>query len=90
MKLKRTIKIPGVPHRVDEDDWYEGMFIPKNSMVIGNIWAMHMDPRRCPNPMAYDPERHLEKDGSLRSEGGIQSRERSQLVFIDCLNTYNL
>lgn len=27
-----------VPHALIEDDWYEGYFLPKGSMVIPNVW----------------------------------------------------
>lgn len=29
---------PGMPHSVTEDDWYEGYFIPKGSVVAINWW----------------------------------------------------
>jgi cytochrome P450 len=53
------------------------MFIPKGTMVIGNIWAIHMDPRNYPNPMAFDPERYLEEDGNIPWDSGRENRERS-------------
>lgn len=28
----------GLPHRLMEDDVYNGMFIPKGSLVFANIW----------------------------------------------------
>lgn len=33
----RLSSASGVPHRVMEDDVYEGMFIPKGSTIISNI-----------------------------------------------------
>ena len=30
--------ISSVVHRVDEDDEYNGYFIPKGTLVSGNIW----------------------------------------------------
>jgi len=35
---------------VTEDDWYEGYFIPKNTIIMMNIWAMHYDPEYFPEP----------------------------------------
>lgn len=37
-------------HYVIEDDWYEGYFIPKNSVVILNQWALHYDEEQFPEP----------------------------------------
>ncbi|KAF8805763.1 cytochrome P450, partial [Phlegmacium glaucopus] len=41
---RRPPTIMGIPHLADEDDEYQGMFIPKGSTIIGNVWAIHMDP----------------------------------------------
>jgi cytochrome P450 len=32
------------PHRVIEDDWYEGMFIPRGTICLANAWHMNRDP----------------------------------------------
>ena len=34
------------------------MSIPKGSTVILNVWGLHHDPERHPNPDAFDPERY--------------------------------
>jgi Cytochrome P450 len=39
----------GIPHRVTQDDSYEGYFIPAGSIVIGNIWY-GAPPTFCPEP----------------------------------------
>lgn len=36
---------------------YNGYLIPKGATVVGNVWAMHMDPVRFPDPTAFKPER---------------------------------
>lgn len=33
-----------------EDDWYEGMFIPKNTIIMMNLWAMHYNEDDYPEP----------------------------------------
>ena len=40
----RPIVPLGMPHRSTEDDWYEGMFIPKGTIRIANAWRMNRDP----------------------------------------------
>jgi len=51
----------GVPHRSIEDDVYNGMFIPKHSMVISNIRAMTWDERIYSEPKRFNPSRYLPK-----------------------------
>ncbi|RDB17493.1 hypothetical protein Hypma_000997 [Hypsizygus marmoreus] len=46
----------GMPHRVMEDDVYQGYHIPKGASVVANIYAMLQD---CPRPDLFLPERHL-------------------------------
>ncbi|KAJ7600343.1 cytochrome P450 [Mycena floridula] len=55
----------GVPHRSTEDDIYKGMFIPKGSRVIPNIYAMNHDESKYSDPYSFNPSRFMP-----RSEGG--------------------
>jgi len=49
----------GLYHRVTMDDEYEGMFIPKGSILQANIWAITQDEEFYPEPTKFEPERHL-------------------------------
>jgi len=31
-----------LPHRTAKDDWYEGMFIPKGTVCMENLWQCHL------------------------------------------------
>ncbi|KAJ6561174.1 cytochrome P450 [Mycena vulgaris] len=57
----------GVPHRITEDTIHDGWFLPKGSLVITNTlvrhWQMAHDPNVYSNPMAFEPERFIAKDG---------------------------
>ncbi|KAF9552265.1 cytochrome P450 [Agrocybe pediades] len=48
----------GIPHRCMEDDIYEGMFIPKGSIVIANTHAMMRDEDVYREPDKFDPGRY--------------------------------
>ena len=66
MLIRRRTTAPfslglGLPHRVMQDDFYDGHFIPKGSLVFANIWAMLRDPEVFPEPERFNPERYLEK-----------------------------
>ncbi|ESK90250.1 cytochrome p450 [Moniliophthora roreri MCA 2997] len=51
----------GVPHRVTEDDIYQGMLIPSGTVVIPNVEGMSLDERVYANPKTFDPSRFLPK-----------------------------
>ncbi|KAI1617878.1 cytochrome P450 [Exophiala viscosa] len=49
----------GIPHRVAEDDFYEGMLIPKNSTIFIPTWALHHAERYgYDDPYSFKPERY--------------------------------
>ena len=56
----------GLPHVAAEDDWYEGMFIPKGATCMANIWHCNHD-RSVFGDTAdeFKPERHLGDNGEL-------------------------
>jgi cytochrome P450 len=54
----------GIPHASSEDDIYNGMFIPKGTIVYQNVWAMHHDEKVYSDPFTFNPERFApEADG---------------------------
>ncbi|KAK5656691.1 hypothetical protein OQA88_4237 [Cercophora sp. LCS_1] len=55
----------GIPHASVADDVYEGMFIPKGTIVYQNVWAMMHDESVYADPETFWPERYLS-----REEGG--------------------
>uniref|UniRef100_A0A0W0FZK7 Putative cytochrome P450 n=1 Tax=Moniliophthora roreri TaxID=221103 RepID=A0A0W0FZK7_MONRR len=62
----RTVVPIGAPHQSMEDDWYEGYFIPKGTIVIANIWAMNRDKEVYgPDADTFNPGRYIGPDGNL-------------------------
>ena len=55
------------PHALAEDDWVDGMFLPKGTVVIVNAWGMHFDEERFPNPEVFDPD-HFAGTTTLANE----------------------
>ncbi|KAJ7703909.1 cytochrome P450 [Mycena rosella] len=59
-----------IPHRLIEDDYYEGHLIPKGSIVIANVWALNRDPEVYgPDAHLFNPSRYLDKEGNLTVVG---------------------
>nr|WGZ60618.1 cytochrome P450 [Fusarium tricinctum] len=77
-----TTILGAVPHAVTQDDTYNGYLIPKGAGVLNNVWGIHMDPERFPNPRLFDPERYR---GDLQSLGDAAANpdasKRDQFTF---------
>ncbi|EIM84081.1 CyP450 monooxygenase [Stereum hirsutum FP-91666 SS1] len=54
----------GLPHRTSTADTYNGYYIPKDCMVLGNSWAILRDPEAYPDPDTFNPSRFLTHDGT--------------------------
>ena len=49
-----------------------GYQIPKGAIILTNIWGIHHDEKRWPNPERFMPERHLDENGKfLKSDNWI-------------------
>jgi cytochrome P450 len=54
------------PHRSTQDDWYEGMFLPKGTICLANAWHMNRDPDLYgKNTEDFDPARYLDANGGM-------------------------
>ncbi|KAK7992717.1 hypothetical protein PG988_001511 [Apiospora saccharicola] len=74
--------VMGIPHTTTQDDEYKGYHIPKGAMVFLNVWGIHMDPARHPNPRDFDPSRYLHDSKSMReSMLSPDPNERDHYVF---------
>jgi cytochrome P450 len=71
----------GVPHVATEDDWYEGMFIPKGTICIPNVWHCNHDPAVFGEDAdKFRPERHLDEHGELLS-GTVETVQAGHVTF---------
>lgn len=52
-----TALLGGVPHASTREDWYMGYRIPAGAGIVNNVYTIHMDPERYPDPRRFEPER---------------------------------
>lgn len=53
----------GLPHRSLADKEFQGYFIPKNSLILTNMYYMHHNKKVWGDPEVFRPERFLSDDG---------------------------
>ena len=68
-----TVAYLSLPHKATCDSTLNGYEIPKDTVVIFNLWAMHHDEREWDRPHEFDPSRFLDSDGHIIEVAGIKS-----------------
>ncbi|KAJ7145079.1 cytochrome P450 [Mycena crocata] len=61
LRWRPVAVLGGTPHSSTEDLEYQGMFIPKGSTLIANLWGIHLNSMDFPDPHRFDPERFMTK-----------------------------
>lgn len=53
------------PRIAEDDDTFEGYYIPKGTAIWANTFAMSQDPKVYPQPETFRPERFLTAEGQF-------------------------
>ena len=62
-----SLNTNGLPHCTMEDTTLAGTVIPKDTVIITNLWTMHHDKNFWGDPWTFRPSRYLTEDGQLVS-----------------------
>lgn len=55
----------GIAHRATKNTELMGYSIAKNTIVLTNLYSVHMDGKVWQNPEEFRPERFLDRDGNI-------------------------
>ncbi|KAI0066941.1 cytochrome P450 [Artomyces pyxidatus] len=77
----RSLTPLGIPHRSIEDDWYKGMFIPKGTICIANVWALNLDPEVYgADAHEFNPGRYIGENGAVM-KGPLHTKEEGHSTY---------
>ncbi|KAL4936725.1 hypothetical protein BDV06DRAFT_233075 [Aspergillus oleicola] len=60
LRWRPVAVLGGTPHASSEDDHYKGHYIPKGTVILGNSWAINLNPEYYPDPDRFNPLRFLD------------------------------
>ena len=70
-----------IPHAATNEDWYEGMYIPKGTICISNTWHCNHDRAVFGDDAdEFRPERHLDERGELLP-GPMETNQAGHVTF---------
>jgi cytochrome P450 len=71
----------GLPRSSTKDDWYNGMFIPKGTLVLTNLWnCNHESSSYGDDAKSFRPERFLDANGKAIL-GSAETHEDGHSTF---------
>lgn len=70
-----------IPHSTTQDDAYRHWLIPKDTIVVMNLYAVHNDPIRFPQPTLFQPDRHFDYVLNQSKKFGQTVEDRPHLSF---------
>lgn len=79
LRWRPVAVLGGTPHASSEDDYYRGFYIPKGTVILGNSWAINLNPEYYPDPDKFNPLRFL--DGDV---------DPASLPYLEHLEKYNV
>lgn len=77
-----TAIMGAAPHAAKESIQFEGSVIPKGAILVNNVYSIHKDPRRYPNPDRFEPERYAgDNKNAAESAQSVDVSERDHFTF---------
>ncbi|KAJ8658608.1 hypothetical protein O0I10_005648 [Lichtheimia ornata] len=77
----RTLVPLGLSRRAVSDVVCRGYLIPKDTVICANVFAIHHDPERYPDPDRFVADRFLDKPRTMSTLSKARANERDQFGF---------
>ena len=78
----RPVGPVGMPHYTIEDDWYQGMFIPKDTVIIPNVWHLNRNTETYgADAEHFNPARYLDDKENKLAPGPADAKEEGHFTY---------
>ncbi|KAI8100202.1 cytochrome P450 [Halteromyces radiatus] len=77
----RPISSFGIPHVANNDLVVRDYFIPKGTVLVSNMFGMHMNPDIYSDPETFKPERFLNNIRTMSSAANGNVNQRDHFIF---------
>jgi cytochrome P450 len=78
----RPVAPGGIPHLLIQDDYYEGYYLPKGTIVFANAWSIHREREEYSAGDDFRPERFLNNPfGTQGGADGANDHRRTTYAF---------
>ncbi|KAI8075987.1 cytochrome P450 [Halteromyces radiatus] len=77
----RPISSFGIPHVANNDLVVRDYFIPKGTVLVSNMFGMHMNPDIYSDPEIFKPERFLNNTRTMSSSANGNINQRDHFIF---------
>ena len=64
-----------------QDDYYDGYFLPKNTLIFASFWSIHHDESEYEKPDEFIPERWLNNEFGTKTVGDDNDHRRTTYAF---------
>lgn len=67
---------------MSEDTWCSGIFLPKGSLILANVWVMNRDPKLSgPDAHEFNPTRYLDDVSGKLKPALPDTLDQGQLTY---------
>lgn len=70
-----------MPHQLIQDDWYDGYFLPKDTIVFTCVFSVHHDESEYDRPDKFIPERWLDNEYGTKTIGSSTDNEKRPKTY---------
>jgi cytochrome P450 len=65
-----------------QDDWYDGYFLPKNTIVIAGTWSVHHDESEYEKPEEFIPERWVDNEFGTKTARDAADTDHRRTTYV--------